>query len=65
MRLVDGETYRKKAQHCLLAADRARDPDVRLALQSLARSYATLADYLDRQHGAAHSVDDQDSQKDS
>jgi len=61
---VDGETYRKKALHCVLAADKARDPSVRLALQSLARNYMTLADYLDRQHGAAHSVD-QDRRKDS
>jgi hypothetical protein len=33
-----------------LAADKARDPGVRLALLSLATNYIALADYADRQH---------------
>jgi len=63
---VDGETYRKKAMNCVLAADRVRDPHVRLALQSLARNYMRLADYLDHrgERGTAQSGN-QDRQKDS
>ena len=63
--MPDGENYREKALHCLLTADRARDPGVRLALLKLARNYVALADYLDK-HGTAHPGDqDQDKQKES
>jgi len=57
--MPDGENYRKKALDCLLTADKAREPGVRLALLKLARNYVALADYLDA-HGTA-----QDKQKNS
>jgi hypothetical protein len=60
--LPDGEKYREKAAHCLIAAHNAPDPSVRLTWLSLARNYMALADYLDR-HGTAR-PGDQD-QKDS
>jgi hypothetical protein len=65
--VLEGENYRKKVLHCMLAADKARDPGVRLAWLSLARNYLALADYLDRQCElrTAHPGDqDQDKQKD-
>jgi hypothetical protein len=56
----DGENYREKALHCLMTADKARDPGVRLAFLKLARNYVALADYLDK-HGRAHQgAQDQD-----
>ncbi len=63
--MQDGETYREKALHCLLAADRARDAEVRLLWLGLAQSYMTLADYADRrrEHGPA-TLGDQDQDKD-
>lgn len=51
--MPDVENYREKALHCVLTADRARDPGVRLALLKLARNYVALADYLDS-HGIVH-----------
>jgi len=57
--MPDGENYRKKALDCMLTADKARDPGVRLALLKLARNYVALADYLDTHRTA------QDKQKDS
>jgi hypothetical protein len=61
--LADGENYREKALHCLMTADKARDPSVRLALLKLARNYVALADYLDA-HGTAQGQDQEDKQKD-
>ena len=56
---ADWETYRKLALHCLRAADKVRDPGMRLALLSLATKYIALADYADRrhEHGTAHPGD--------
>ncbi len=48
--MLDRETYRIKALHCLRAVHRARDPGERLTLLSLASKYMRLADYVDRRH---------------
>ena len=63
--MPDGETYREKALHCLLTADKAHDPGVRLALLKLARNYVALADYLDKYDTAHSDNQDQDDQKGS
>jgi hypothetical protein len=63
--MPDGENYREKALHCLMIADRARDPGVRLALLKLARNYVALADYLDEHGTASLGDEDQDKQKDN
>ncbi len=61
--VLDWETYRENALQCLLAAYRVRDPDLRLALLTLAINYRTLADYADRrpESGTAHSGDHDDT----
>jgi hypothetical protein len=61
------DAYRRKALHCLQAADRVRDSSERVALLSLASNYMTLADYVggheDRR--TAHRDDrDRDTQND-
>jgi hypothetical protein len=48
--VLDRETYRMKALHCLRAVHTARDPGERLTLLSLASKYVRLADYVDRRH---------------
>jgi hypothetical protein len=48
--VLDRETYRMKALHCLRAVHTARDPGERLTLLSLASKYMRLADYVDRRH---------------
>ena len=45
--VLDRETYRIKALHCLRAVHRAHDPGERLTLLSLASKYMRLADYVD------------------
>jgi hypothetical protein len=60
--MPDGENYRQKALHCLITAERVRDPAVRLALFKLAHDYVALADYLDK-HGAVLHPGDQDQDK--
>ena len=57
--MLDGEMYRKLAFHYLRAADKVRDPGMRLALLSLATRYIALADYPDHrhEHGTAHPGD--------
>jgi hypothetical protein len=48
--VLDRETYRMKARHCLRAVRRAHDPGERLTLLSLASKYMRLADYVDGRH---------------
>ncbi len=48
--VLDRETYRMKALHCLRAVHSARDPGERLTLLSLASKYMRLADYVDLRH---------------
>jgi hypothetical protein len=48
--VLDRETYRMKALHCLRAVHRAHDPGERLTLLSLASKYMRLADYVDGRH---------------
>jgi hypothetical protein len=40
--------YRKKAEECLRAAERMRDPAERLEMLGIARGYMSLADHADR-----------------
>jgi hypothetical protein len=40
--------YRKKAEECLRAAKRMRDPAERIEMLGIARGYMTLADHADR-----------------
>jgi hypothetical protein len=40
--------YRKKAEECLLAAEKMRDPDGRIEMLSIARNYMILADHFER-----------------
>jgi hypothetical protein len=62
------EAYRRKALHCLRAADKVQDSGERVVLLSLASNYMTLADYVggheDRRttHGSDR---DHDTQSDS
>jgi hypothetical protein len=62
------EAYRRKALHCLRAADRAHDSGERVALLSLASNYMTLADYVGghEDYPTAHRRDrDRDTQSDN
>ena len=45
--------YRKKAEECLRAAERMRNPADRLEMLGIARGYVSLADHADRCRGAA------------
>jgi hypothetical protein len=66
--VLDRETYRMKALHCLRAVHTARDPGERLTLLSLASKYMRLADYVDlrHEHDAEQRRDrDQDAYKQS
>ena len=40
--------YRKKAEECLRAAERMRDPADRIEMLFIARGYISLADHADR-----------------
>ena len=40
--------YRKKAEECLRAAERMRDPADRIEMLFIARGYMSLADHADR-----------------
>jgi hypothetical protein len=58
------ETYREKARECVRAADEVHNSSERVELLGLASVYLALADYVDREHGMAHSgYQDQDRQK--
>jgi hypothetical protein len=40
--------YRKKAEECLRAVERMRDPAERIEMLGIARGYMSLADHADR-----------------
>jgi hypothetical protein len=40
--------YRKKAEECLRAAERMRDPAERIEMLGIASGYMSLADHADR-----------------
>ena len=42
--------YRKKAEECVRAAEKMRDPAERIEMLGIARGYMSLADHADRRH---------------
>jgi hypothetical protein len=40
--------YRKKAEECVRAAEKMRDPAERIEMLGIARGYISLADHADR-----------------
>jgi hypothetical protein len=49
------DDYRKKAEECLRAAEKMRNPAERIEMLSVARAYTSLADYASHTHRADES----------
>jgi hypothetical protein len=57
--VLDRGNIPKASLHCVRAADKVREPGMRIALLGLPTKYIALADYADRmhEHGAAYPGD--------
>ena len=58
---MSARDYMKKAESCLNAAEKLRDPAERAALVLVAACYTKLADYVSvrQEHSTAHRAEDQ------